>query len=57
MDALVGQPSQLELNVQVIRKETGLVENYKLVGFLMNSESKELDHGGSALDTSKECGN
>jgi hypothetical protein len=48
---LSGQVGELRFSVQVTRKETGVVENYELVGFLDEDKLKELQNGSDPLDS------
>lgn len=42
MSDLTGQPAELHMTIQVIRKETGKVEEYQLVGRCTEEEAVEL---------------
>lgn len=55
--ALVGQVGELRLTVEVTRKDTGKVEQYKLVGFLDEDKLKEFQNGSNTLDRGTERGN
>jgi hypothetical protein len=44
MNTLIGSPGELQIIVQVTRKETGKVEEFKLTGFLDEEKLKELQN-------------
>lgn len=51
MTNLNGQVGELRFSVQITRAETGVVENYELVGFLDGEKLKELQNGSDTLDS------
>jgi len=57
MSALTGQIGELTMTIQVTRKETGKVEEFKLTGFLDADQLKELQNGSNTLNGGEECGN
>jgi hypothetical protein len=57
MSDLVGAVGELQMTVQITRKETGKVEEFKLIGFLDADQLKELQNGSNTLNGSAECGN
>lgn len=57
MSDLVGAVGELQMTVQITRKETGKVEEFKLTGFLDADQLKELQNGSNTLNGGEECGN
>lgn len=51
MAELNGQVGEVRMQVQITRKETGIVEDYELVGFLNEDQLKELQNGSHSLDS------
>ncbi len=43
MTELSGQPGELHMTLQIIRKETGKVEEVELIGFLDPDQLKQLE--------------
>lgn len=54
MIELGGQVGELRFKISVKRKETGVVEEYDLVGYLDEDKLKELQHGSNAFNSSPE---
>lgn len=54
MTTLTGQVGELRLTVEIIRKDTGVVEQHELVGYLDADKLKELQHGSHPLDSSSQ---
>jgi hypothetical protein len=46
MADLQGNVGELQMNIQVVRKETGKVEDYQLVGFVDEEKLKQLQEAG-----------
>jgi len=57
MNDLKGTIGELTMTIQVTRKETGKVEEFKLIGFLDEEKLKELQNGSNALNGGEKCGN
>jgi len=57
MSALTGQIGEVQMTIQITRKETGKVEEFKLTGFLDQEKLKELQNGSNTLNGSAERGN
>jgi hypothetical protein len=57
MSDLVGAVGEVQMTIQIKRKETGKVEEFKLTGFLNEDQLKELQNGSNTLNGSAECGN
>jgi hypothetical protein len=57
MSDLVGAVGEVQMTIQIKRKETGKVEEFKLTGFLDEDQLKELQNGSNTLNGSAECGN
>jgi len=57
MNNLVGAVGEVQMTIQIKRKETGKVEEFKLTGFLNEDQLKELQNGSNTLNGSAECGN
>jgi len=57
MNDLKGTIGELTMTIQVTRKETGKVEEFKLTGFLDADQLKELQNGSNTLNGGEECGN
>jgi hypothetical protein len=57
MSDLIGAVGELQMTVQITRKETGKVEEFKLTGFLDADQLKELQNGSNTLNGGEECGN
>jgi hypothetical protein len=51
MSELSGQIGEVRMQVQITRKETGIVEDYELVGFLDEDQLKELQNGSDTLNS------
>jgi hypothetical protein len=51
MTTLQGQVGELAFTVQITRKDTGIVEEYQLVGYLDEDKLKELQNGSDPLDS------
>jgi hypothetical protein len=55
MSSLTGQVGELTMQVQIIRKETGKVEEYTLTSPIDAEQEKQLlkeqEHGGLTLDS------
>lgn len=51
MSSLNGEVGELRFTVEVIRKETGKVETYEMVGFLDEDKLKEIQNGSDTLDS------
>ena len=45
---------KIKLNVKVVEKDTGKVEEYDIVGTLNDDQLKELTNGSDALDSGTE---
>ena len=56
MSSLTGQVGEVGMTIQVTRKDTGKVEEFKLTGFLDEQQLKELQNGSNPLDSSAERG-
>jgi len=56
MSALTGQIGEVQMTIQITRKETGKVEEFKLTGFLDQEKLKELQDGSNTLNGSAERG-
>jgi hypothetical protein len=52
----MGQVGEVTFTVEIKRKDTGKVEQFKLVGQITNEQLKEIKDGGHTLDSSKERG-
>jgi hypothetical protein len=52
MSDLQGQVGELRFTVKVTRKETGKVEEVKLVGYFDEEKLKELQNGSDSLNSS-----
>jgi hypothetical protein len=57
MSDLVGAVGEVQMTIQIKRKETGKVEEFKLTGFLNEDQLKELQNGSNTLNGSAKCGN
>jgi len=57
MNALTGQIGEVQMTIQITRKETGKVEEFKLIGFLDEEKLKELQNGSNTFSSSAECSN
>ena len=57
MNDLKGTIGELTMTIQVTRKETGKVEEFKLIGFLDEEKLKEIQNGSNTLSSSAESGN
>jgi hypothetical protein len=57
MSNLVGAVGELQMTIQIKRKETGKVEEFKLTGFLDENQLKEIQNGSNTLNGGEECGN
>ena len=57
MSDLVGAVGEVQMTIQIKRKETGKVEEFKLTGFLDEDQLKELQNGSNTLNGSAERGN
>jgi len=57
MNDLKGTIGELTMTIQITRKSTGKVEEFKLIGFLDEAQLKELQNGSNTLNGSAECGN
>ena len=57
MNELNGVVGELNMTIQITRKETGKVEEFKLTGFLDEDQLKEIQNGSNTLNGSAECGN
>jgi hypothetical protein len=57
MSDLVGAVGEVQMTIQIKRKETGKVEEFKLTGFLDADQLKELQNGSNTLNGGEECGN
>jgi hypothetical protein len=55
MAELTGQEGEFTMNIQVTRKETGLVEDYVLTGKVINENEEQTD-GSNTLDSSPRRG-
>ena len=56
MSDLIGAVGEVQMTIQIKRKETGKVEEFKLTGFLDEDQLKELQNGGNTLNVSAEHG-
>jgi hypothetical protein len=56
MSDLIGAVGELTMTIQVTRKETGKVEEFKLIGFLDEEKLKELQDGSNTLNGGEGCG-
>lgn len=56
MPDLQGAVGELSFTVQVTRKETGVVEEYQLTGFINEEQLKDLQNGSHTLDGSPQRG-
>ena len=57
MSNLVGAVGELQMTIQITRKETGKVEEFKLTGFVDENQLKEIQNGSNTLNGGEECGN
>ena len=57
MSDLVGAVGEVQMTIQIKRKETGKVEEFKLTGFLDEDQLKEIQNGSNTLNGGEECGN
>ena len=57
MNELNGVVGELNMTIQITRKETGKVEEFKLTGFLDEDQLKEIQNGSNTLNGIAECGN
>ena len=56
MNDLIGAVGEVQMTIQIKRKETGKVEEFKLTGFLDEDQLKELQNVSNTLDVSAEHG-
>jgi len=56
MSALTGQIGEVQMTIQITRKETGKVEEFKLTGFLDQEKLKEIQNGSNTLNGGEKCG-
>jgi len=54
MIELQGSVGELRMTVQIMRKDTGKVEQVELVGYLDEDKLKELQSGGNSQHSSTE---
>ena len=52
----MGQVGEVQMTIQIKRKETGKVEEFKLTGFLDEDQLKETQNGSNTLNVSAERG-
>ena len=57
MSDLIGAVGEVQMTIQIKRKETGKVEEFKLTGFLDEDQLKELQNGSNTLNGGAERGN
>ena len=57
MSDLIGAVGEVQMIIQIKRKETGKVEEFKLTGFLDEDQLKELQNGSNTLNGGAERGN
>lgn len=57
MNDLKGTIGELNMVIQITRKETGKVEEFKLTGFVDENQLKEIQNGSNTLNVSAEHGN
>ena len=53
----MGQVGEVQMTIQIKRKETGKVEEFKLTGFLDEDQLKGLQNGSNTLNGGEECSN
>lgn len=51
MIEIVGAGAEVSFTVSITRKETGLVEEYQMVGRLTDEQIKEIENGSDTLDS------
>jgi len=56
MSDLIGAVGEVSMIVQIKRKETGMVEEFKLTGLIDETQLKEIQNGGHSLDSGERCG-
>ena len=56
MSDLIGAVGEVQMIIQIKRKETGKVEEFKLTGFLDADQLKELQNVSNTLDVSAKHG-
>ena len=56
MSDLIGAVGEVQMTIQIKRKETGKVEEFKLTGFLDEDQLKEIQNGSNTLNGSAERG-
>lgn len=57
MSNLNGTTGELNFTVQIKRKETGKIEEFKITGFLDKTKLEEMQNGGNTQHSSEECSN
>ena len=57
MSDLIGAVGEVQMIIQIKRKETGKVEEFKLTGFLDEDQLKEIQNGSNTLNGGAERGN
>lgn len=57
MSDLIGAVGEVQMTIQIKRKETGKVEEFKLTGFLDEDQLKEIQNGSNTLNGGAERGN
>ena len=57
MSDLIGAVGEVQMIIQIKRKETGKVEEFKLTGFLDEDQLKEIQNGSNTLNGGEKCGN
>lgn len=55
MSNLSGEAGELNFTVQIKRKETGKVEEFKVTGFLDKTKLEEMQNGSDTQHSSQEC--
>jgi len=56
MSDLKGSIGELNMVIQITRKETGKVEEIKLTGFLDEKQLKEMQNGSNSFDSGQRRG-
>ena len=56
MSDLIGAVGEVQMTIQIQRKETGKVEEFKLTGFLDEDQLKEIQNVSNTLNDGEERG-
>ena len=56
MNDRIGAVGEVQMTIQIKRKETGKVEEFKLTGFLDENQLKEIQNVSNTLNVSAEHG-